>query len=118
MAAPWSWTLDPAQHPAGDHVIDVSVAWNDGRTADLYREVTLGAGVITWDEHVRVLFEDRCAQCHGGTSETVLETPEAWVERYERILELVITQQMPLGLQPLTSAETALIQAWGDGGFQ
>lgn len=116
-SAPWSWTVDPAAYDAGTHTVDIEVTWADGRTRSLSREVELGAGEVTWDDNVLFLFEDRCQQCHGGTSETVLETPEAWIAKFDRILELVESQQMPLGLEPLPESELALLRAWRAGGF-
>ena len=113
---PWSWTIDPAQFEAGSHTLTASVVWADGRDQERSVPVTLGAGEVTWED-VLVLFEDRCQQCHGGASETVLETPEAWIARFDRILELVETEQMPLGLEPLPESERALLRAWRAGGF-
>jgi mono/diheme cytochrome c family protein len=114
---PWQVTLDPGEHPEGEHRLTATVTWADGVTASTEVVVRLAETQITWADDVFPLFQTRCSACHGGASETVLEDPSAWTERWDRILELVTTRQMPLGQDPLNAEEIALLEAWADAGF-
>lgn len=117
-APPWRFQVRPDTLEPGPHTFQATVSWSGGRTEQVERPFEIAQRIVTWDEDVQILFEDRCAQCHGGSSETVLETPDAWVLQFDRILELVEGGQMPLSQRALDDDELGLLRAWRTGGFQ
>jgi hypothetical protein len=79
---------------------------------------TVGSiGEVTWSLHVLPLYQAHCALCHGGDSATVLEGPDVWQSRIDDILLQVEAGSMPLGRDPLTDGDIAVLTTWRDGGF-
>ncbi len=111
--------LDPLAHAGSEAPeLAVSASWSDGETWSGALSFTVGApSGVTWTEHIEPLYQESCARCHGGSTETVLDGRETWVERYEDILDEVESERMPLGGPPLISAQIALLRTWAEEGF-
>ena len=73
---------------------------------------------VSWDEEIQPLHAQRCAECHGGATETVLVEKSDWEQNIESIIDVVSAQTMPLGSAPLSDEEITKIRAWKQGGFQ
>ncbi|MFK7926557.1 MAG: hypothetical protein AB8H79_00095 [Myxococcota bacterium] len=114
---PWRLLVSPAEMTGADHTVTAKVGWRDGASEELTVPFTVAARDVTWDQDIRVLFEDRCGQCHGGTRETVLDQVDVWVLRFDEIMEEVETARMPLSQRPLDEDELALLNAWKAAGF-
>jgi hypothetical protein len=100
------------------HALTARAAWADGGTAE---SLPLSFGIdpignVTWAGDIQPLFEAECARCHGGDTDTRLDTSEAWQERIELVLLNVRSGTMPIGGQ-LSDAQIAAIEAWRLGGF-
>jgi len=112
--------VDPSTLPTTDaHRFEAVAVWENGARAEVeplsFRVDR--AGNVTWETDIEPLYGEHCAICHGGSSETVLDTPEAWSSRIDTILELVSTGAMPIGGSPLTDGEIAIIEAWQEANF-
>ncbi|MEM6931366.1 MAG: hypothetical protein AAF602_30830, partial [Myxococcota bacterium] len=109
--------LDPVVHPPGAYVLTAEATYPD-QAATFAIDVELVAlGAITWDAHIGPLHEARCAVCHTGSTETVLDGAEPWAGQIEAILGNVRSGAMPLGGPALTDGEVRQIEAWRDNGF-
>ncbi|MBX2798534.1 MAG: hypothetical protein KTR31_12710 [Myxococcales bacterium] len=109
--------FDPQGLPPGPYVLRAEATYAD-RTTVVERNVeVLPAGSITWTAHVQSIHEGSCAVCHTGSTETVLDGPEAWEASIAGILDNVESGAMPLGGPSLAPGDIALIRAWRDGGF-
>jgi hypothetical protein len=109
--------LDPLGMVFGTWAVTLEAS-HEGQVYETTVDVQVAAAAgATWSEHVRPIYEAHCSACHDGASETVLDSPEGWMDRIENILLRVGTGQMPLGAEPLTDSEIALIQAWAAGGY-
>lgn len=100
------------------HTLRAAATWQGGESAEAEAVFTsLDVGVVTWAGQIGPLYEAECALCHGGGTETILDTPEAWEARIDDILANVRSGAMPLGRDPLSAVEVATIEAWQAGGF-
>ncbi len=98
------------------HVLRAEVRWADGEGA--VTEVSFSAAVlVTWAGEIEPLYQERCAACHSGDTESVLDSAESWAAEIDAILGMVSSGAMPIGGPALTEAEVAAITAWRDGGF-
>lgn len=110
---PFQW-LDDAEHQ-----LQATVQWNDGSKATGSLRFTVGSvGNAIWEDNVLPIYESRCAKCHGGSTQTVLDSKDQWESKVDSILEEVASGRMPLGGPRLSGAEISVIRAWKDGGFQ
>ena len=102
-----------------DHTVTARVTWADGETAASgplgFRVASLGD--VTWAGEVLPLYTDRCAICHSGDTETILDSEQAWIDGFDQILEMVGSGAMPIGGPALTDGEIQMLNAWRDGGF-
>lgn len=111
--------IDPATLAVGEHRLDVFVTWPDGTLpTSIVRRFAI-APAVTWTEHVRPIYVEQCADCHGaaGPSPTRLDAREAWQSGFDRILDNITTGRMPLGRPALSADAIALIQTWSTTGF-
>lgn len=102
----------------GWHRVTATVTTLGNRVERSFEVEVLPSLDVSWDEAVRPIYENSCADCHqpGGIA-VDLSTYDAWANRYERIEERVITGQMPPSPEdPLTSDEVATIRRWIEGG--
>jgi len=107
-------TLDP-----GPHTLEVEVDYADAETSTRSTEFEVtGVGEATWAEHIEPLYDENCAVCHAGDTETALDTAELWEQNIELILDNLRSGAMPLGRDPLSATDVARVQAWADGGFE
>ncbi len=75
------------------------------------------ANVVTWEEDVEPIFDEKCAMCHSPNSiASDLSTMEYWMNQSATIVNRVKTD-MPANDPPLDPNLTAIIEAWIDGGF-
>lgn len=113
-------TLDPYDFLAADeHTLSATASWDDGASAQSALHFTLGApDHASWSGEIEPLYQDNCARCHGGSTQTVLDGREAWIAHIDSILTEVNAERMPLGGPPLSQAQIALIRVWRDGGFE
>jgi hypothetical protein len=110
-------TLDPDGQPAGPYELVASVDYGD-RRSEARISLFLGAGFEpTWGDDIEPLYVEDCALCHGGAATTVLESPEDWEARIDDIVFNVREGNMPLGGEPLSDLEVAVIEAWAEAGF-
>nr|MDQ3031637.1 cytochrome c [Myxococcota bacterium] len=111
--------IDPATIGVGDHRLDVIVSWSDGTLPTTTTRRFVVAPAVTWTEHVRPIYVEQCADCHGaaGPSPTRLDAREDWQMHIERILDNVETGRMPLGRPALSADAIALIRTWSATGF-
>lgn len=110
--------VDPSGLTAGQaHSLKVKGSWaEEDAEAELSFQVAL-PDVATWSLHIRPLYQDHCAKCHGGSSVTILRERQDWIDEIDPILAEVRAARMPLGGPALTATQIALIQVWKDGGF-
>jgi len=111
-----------AFHPADfeegvEKILAAEVQWTDGSAAALEVAVLGALGTVTWDDTIAPLYEDRCAQCHGGDADTVLDSAAAWQDLIDDIIDQVARGAMPLGSDPLSQDDVDRIRAWRDAGF-
>ena len=71
----------------------------------------------TWDADIRPLFQERCQACHSADANTPLPDAAAWERNIDNIIDEVSSGAMPLGGDPLTVDEIALIRGWKRGGY-
>ncbi len=108
-------TVDPAYVAAGSYAFDLAVRYDDVTTSASWELIISDP---TWDRDILPLYQDHCAICHAGDTGTApLDSPAAWQERFDRLLELVDSDSMPLGRTPLTAVQKGVIRAWGAKGF-
>ena len=73
--------------------------------------------MVTWEEDVEPIFDEKCAMCHSPNSiASDLSTMEYWMNQSATIVNRVKTD-MPANDPPLDPNLTAIIEAWIDGGF-
>ena len=81
---------------------------------------------VTYQQHIRPIFEVHCLSCHGNreSKKRQLHTYETVKEKMEDILYRVQLEPsnrkfMPYKMRqaPLTRAQIAVLQAWKDGGM-
>lgn len=114
-----AFTLDPyALLDADEHTLVARAEWTDGARAESQLRFRIGAPEsAAWSSEIEPLYQERCANCHGGSTQTQLDSRELWVERIDDILVEVEAERMPLGGPALSQAQIALIRVWRDGGF-
>lgn len=100
------------------HTLTVRAGYAEGEGEGSLSFRAVIVGDVTWTEHIEPLYSDNCALCHAGSTQTLLDTPEAWESEYDRIWAAVSEGRMPLARDPLTPAQLALLAGWADGGFQ
>ncbi len=112
-------TLDPFEFlDDATHRLEAVTTWQDGVQAVGVLDFTVGSvGAATWVDNVEPLFQARCAKCHAGSTQTRLDSAEAWETNVDLILDDVTQRRMPLGGPALTGAEISVIRAWQEGGF-
>ncbi len=114
-----SVVIDASQWFDGaDHTLTATATWSDGGAATgsaVFRSEDVG--VVSWAGQIGPIYTEQCALCHGGDTETLLDSPEAWQARIDDILANVRSGAMPLGRDPLSAAQIAMIDAWKEGGF-
>ncbi len=112
-------TLDPFVFLDDDtHRLEAVATWQDGVQAVGLLDFTVASvGTATWVDNVEPLFQARCAKCHAGSTQTRLDSAEAWETNVDRILDDVTQRRMPLGGPALTGGEISVIRAWQEGGF-
>lgn len=113
--------LDAAAYAAGEeHAFQALARWDDGVEASspVLRFTVDYTGDVTWIDDVEPLYQERCAICHGGDSETQLHSAELWEANIELILQMVSSGAMPIGGDSLSASEIAMLEAWRDGGFE
>lgn len=112
-------TLDPfAFLDDATHRLEATATWEDGVQAVGLLDFTVGSvGTATWADNVEPLFQARCAKCHAGSTQTRLDSAEAWQANVDRILDDVTQRRMPLGGPALSGGEISVIRAWQEGGF-
>ena len=99
------------------HRLTVTASYADSTATREWSFRTEGLGTVTWDDHVQPLYTDRCSVCHDSSTATVLDTAEAWASNYALIWAAVTEERMPIGDDPLTERELALVAAWAEGDF-
>lgn len=110
--------LDPTALDEGPASLEVTVTWDDGVTVTHQVGFTNSPLLAaTWAEDVGPIHAAHCAQCHEGTTSTVLDGYDAWVERFDDIISAVGEQRMPLGADPLSAEQIATLEAWQASGF-
>lgn len=112
-------TVAPDEVGFGAHTLDVTVKYGDG-TLDATLRVVFQVGVdATWAEHVRPIYQARCAMCHGaaGPAPTLLDSRQLWQENITTIIDNTRDGRMPLGGERLDGDTIALIEAWAATGF-
>lgn len=102
-----------------EHALSATATYVDGAVVDSepVRFLSVDLGTVTWAGQIEPLFQDNCEICHGGASETQLDSAEAWISSIELILDNVRSGAMPLGRDPLSDLQISMIEAWQDGGF-
>ena len=112
-------TIDPFDFLGSEvRTLTVTATWKNDAVATASVSFTVGSvSGITWTDHIEPIYQDTCAICHDGGTETELNSREIWEERVDDILDEVVAGRMPLGGGSLTDAEIALIRSWKDGGF-
>ena len=75
-------------------------------------------GIPTWESDIKPLYEVHCALCHGGSTYTLLDEKDLWVDRIEMIMDQVQSGAMPQDAPSLSIDQISIIQLWMDGGFQ
>lgn len=116
----WTAVLDASAWLDGaEHDVRSSATYDDGAvvSSEPISFLSTDMGFVTWSEHIEPIYADNCAICHGGATETLLDTPELWQEQIDDVIENVSSGAMPLGRDPLTELQVAMIEAWRDGGF-
>lgn len=116
----WTATLDASAWLDGEeHALASSATYEDGTvvSSGAISFLSTALGDVNWKEHIEPIYDENCAVCHGGATETLLDTPELWQERIDDIIVNVSSGAMPLGRDPLTELQVAIIEAWRDGGF-
>ena len=108
-------TADWSEGPL--HTLTVTASYEDSTSTEQWSFRTEGLGTVTWDDHIEPLYAERCSVCHDSSTATVLDTAEAWASNYERIWAAVSEERMPIGDDPLSERELALVAAWAQGGF-
>lgn len=111
----WRAIMEPEGLTSGDHDLVVDITYGDTTS-------TLSSGLSisnpTWETDILPIYSTRCSQCHNGATGTAtLDNPESWIERFDNIVERVTTNNMPLGLEPLSEELKGTIRAWGAKGF-
>ena len=110
-------TVDPEGLEPGPYEL-VAVADYGDRQSEARLSLFLGADFEpTWADDIQPLYEAQCALCHGGAATTVLEAPEDWSARIDDILFNVRAGNMPLGGDPLSDLDVAVIEAWAAAGY-
>jgi len=110
-------TVDPEGLEPGPYEL-VAVADYGERQSEARLSLFLGADFEpTWADDIQPLYEAQCALCHGGAATTVLEAPEDWAARIDDILFNVRAGNMPLGGDPLSDLDVAVIEAWAAAGY-
>ncbi len=117
---PLSVELDAATLSDGVHTLAIDVTFTDGTLPTRVRRRFELLTTATWTGDIEPLYGDHCGTCHGaaGPANTRLDAPADWQTRIADIRTNVETGRMPLGQQPLSQRQTALIQAWELGGFR
>jgi hypothetical protein len=116
-AEPYQVTIDPEQLAEGAHTLRF---FTESPMGDSLTEYPVWVGELAdvkWSE-IDALSQVHCARCHGGETLTDLSTAAGWERHIEGIIDLVTSQEMPLGGPYLTNEEITLIRAWKHGGFQ
>lgn len=118
---PWHLDLDPLTLAEGLHFMTATATYPDmpeGVTTEL--EFIVGQfNPPTWEDDIKPIYDKSCAKCHGTDSSAYrLDTAQAWVNKYDTILEYVTTQYMPLPpTDPLTEEQIYTLRSWQAGGF-
>lgn len=115
---PWTFWIDPVEIGDGDLSITAELVYQDGTTfeTNLIRSIVLGN--VSWENDISPLNSSKCLYCHEGSTFTLLNSKELWIEKIDKIIENVENGQMPQGQNPLSVDEIGKIKLWRDGGFQ
>lgn len=116
----WVGTVDAVSFAGeGTRSLVATATYTEGQraTSNPVRFTVGSIGEVTWSQHVLPLYQAKCALCHDGDSATVLDGADVWQARIDDILVQVEAGSMPLGRDPLTDGEIAVLTTWRDGGF-
>ena len=114
----WSLMLDPDAIDIGLNHLSLLVHTDTDSFLHIHPFINQELAAVSWADEIQPLHAQRCAECHGGATETVLVEKSDWEQNIESIIEEVSAQMMPLGSAPLTEEEITKIRAWKQGGFQ
>jgi hypothetical protein len=129
LSAEWAVLLDPLLLENGAHELEVVVTYDDEEETTRSLFFSVGEFVPpTWQDDIRPIFSQSCAQCHlGGGQATVasggdpLETASQWQtainDENSDLLGRVESGNMPLNNPSLSPAEVQTIKEWIAGGF-
>ena len=114
---PWKLLVEPVNYGQGLLNIDVTIEYLDGSVVTTQQQRTIDLGISTWDDKIAPLNAAKCLACHGGTTFTLLDTKNQWIEYIDTIIAKVESGEMPQGQAPLSADEVGNIILWRDGGF-
>lgn len=115
--------IEPVALGNGAHEFRAIVSYENGESINVSVPFSVGEfGTPTWKDDIAPIFEEYCALCHNGASESVLNTPESWRERIDAILKYLEDGTMPpqndATWVPVSPEEVALVRAWRATGMQ
>ncbi|MEC7985994.1 MAG: hypothetical protein VX278_12590 [Myxococcota bacterium] len=114
----WVFELDPDTIAMGLNHLNLVVHTENGSDLHVHPFINQELPAVSWAEEISPLHEERCAECHGGATETVLVEKSDWMHHIDTIIDVVSAQTMPLGSESLSEEEITKIRAWKQGGFQ
>lgn len=114
-AGVWRTTMNPIDVQSGTHELDVAVSYADGDESTLTPVIVANP---TWEADIFPIYQDHCSFCHDGATDTAgLYDQVSWQSSFNDILSRVDRDNMPLGRDPLSAFQKAMIRAWGAKGF-
>lgn len=118
--------VEPAQVGAGRHGVSLVVRYKGGAEVRCADRLEVAPFDFTWSQHIKPLYEQSCARCHGTQSSRPLDTRERWVDNFDAIegdsrrgiMNQVTQKIMPLPPTPsLEPQQLRMLQQWKDKGF-
>ena len=111
----WRTIMDPVAIASGTHDLDVAVTYADG---DASTRTPVIVANPTWEADIFPIYQNHCSFCHDGATDVpALYDQVAWRSRFADLLDRVERDNMPLGQEPLSAFQKAMIRAWGAKGF-
>jgi hypothetical protein len=112
-------TLVPADIGFGPRTLVLTLTWDDGTLPLTLRRSFVSEAPATWAEDVEPVYLAHCSACHGaaGPSPRRLDSRDAWMREYDRLLPAIRSGAMPLGLPRLSDEVITLIETWAGAGF-
>jgi len=110
--------LVPTDLGDGAHEFRAEVTYVDETVVEVFVPFSVGEfGIPSWEGDIRPIFQANCALCHDGDTESVLNTVDHWRGAIDEIVTMMSSGEMPLGRDPVSASDMALVRAWRVSGM-